>query len=476
MNSTKVLIKNLFSLSVAEFLSRGIQFFYYIYLIRIIKPEGNGIHEFSRSLAQYFLILVTLGFDQVGIREGARDKSKIKVYADTIIAIRLSIAVACYILLFFLAVFLKYNGTISSEEEIAIFIHGSILLSMALQPQWVFQAIEKMEIIALRMTIVNALNFIGIIIFVQSRSDLLLAISILMISQFLTSVWIFVHYSKHYGLPKPSMDFGFWKLIIRQAFTIGIIFMIVTAYNNLDITMLRLLLPEEVAQEQTGIFGAALKLAHLLLIPAAVLQTGFFPRLSRAETKEERSAIVKRFAFLLLFIGALIGYSLFLFSDFIVSILGADFAKSGNLLKYLSISTFLTYSSIIFFASMISWNRERVVVYSNIAGLAMNIILNVTLIPVLGMYGAVIATIGSELAVLVVLTWLFYRITGNLYIFEIVKFLFFGLISFIPALLLIDSGINEFLLFGGTAVLYTTLHLFVFKTITISEIRGIIKI
>jgi O-antigen/teichoic acid export membrane protein len=51
---------------------------------------------------------------------------------------------------------------------------------------------------------------------------------------------------------------------------------------------------------------------------------------------------------------------------------------------------------------MISWKRERVVVYANLAGLAMNIILNITLIPMLGMYGAVIATIGSELAVLVV--------------------------------------------------------------------------
>jgi O-antigen/teichoic acid export membrane protein len=295
MNSTKVLIKNLFSLSVAEFLSRGIQFFYYIYLIRIIKPEGNGINEFSRSLAQYFLILVTLGFDQVGIREGARDKSKIKVYADTIIAIRLSIAVACYILLFFLAIFLKYNGTISSEEEIAIFIHGSILFSIAIQPQWVFQAIEKMEIIALRMTIVNALNFIGIILFVQTRSDLLLAISILMISQFLTSVWIFAHYSKHYGIPKPSLDFGFWKLIIRQAFTIGIIFMIVTAYNNLDITMLRLLLPRRCSKRTNRYIRRGAQTRPVAVNTCSRFANRFFPEAVKSRNKRRKVCNCKTF-------------------------------------------------------------------------------------------------------------------------------------------------------------------------------------
>ncbi len=61
MKGTRRILKNMFSLTVAEFANKGIIFVFNAYLARVILPEGFGIIGFANAFAAYFLLVVNLG-------------------------------------------------------------------------------------------------------------------------------------------------------------------------------------------------------------------------------------------------------------------------------------------------------------------------------------------------------------------------------------------------------------------------------
>ena len=61
------LVKNLFSLSLAEIATKGIVFFLNVYIARVLKVEGYGIITNITSIVVY-LTMINLGFNMVGLR------------------------------------------------------------------------------------------------------------------------------------------------------------------------------------------------------------------------------------------------------------------------------------------------------------------------------------------------------------------------------------------------------------------------
>ncbi|HRT67688.1 MAG TPA: oligosaccharide flippase family protein, partial [Bacteroidota bacterium] len=84
MANTKVVIKNIFSLTAAEAVSRILTFIYTLYLARTLSPMGFGMIGFSKYVIAIFLIIAALGLDSIGTREIAKDKSNIKPIVNNI--------------------------------------------------------------------------------------------------------------------------------------------------------------------------------------------------------------------------------------------------------------------------------------------------------------------------------------------------------------------------------------------------------
>ena len=71
-----------------------------------------------------------------------------------------------------------------------------MILANALMLSWVFQAIEKMEVIAFRTFGIYLLNTIGILVFVKSEHDLNFAVWIISLSYLINSLWMVYYYIK----------------------------------------------------------------------------------------------------------------------------------------------------------------------------------------------------------------------------------------------------------------------------------------
>ena len=470
MSDGKQILKNIFSLSVAEYAAKGFAMIYTIYLMRIIGPENNGIYTVAKSYISYILIFIWLGFDLVGIREVVKDRKQIHNYVSSILAIRLSIAVLGYLILIIILETLHLNDSIDYKTRLVIYVYGLVIFGNAIHIYWVFQAIERMYINAIRSVLINTLNLVGILLFVRDKDDLLIAIWIIVISTFLNSVWMLYYYVKTEGKFKFTVDFKLCRNILIQSFSVGALFLIVQLYNSISVQILSYFKGDV----QTGIYGAALQVIIFGLIPSVVLQGAFFPKFSRIDTFEERNSIVSKFLLMSLIVGVAISFTLFTFSEPIVAILGKKYSSTNGILKFLSATILIQYISISFFSPLLAWKKEKLVIFANIAGLTACIIFSILLIPEYGYYGAAIAAIACEFAVLAVAAFIFYREQKTIYLTNIITVVLIGVPSFIIGHYIFEFGLNVYFSSIISIIIFSSLIL-AFKVVRISELKTLIS-
>lgn len=470
MSVAKQILKNTFSLTAAELAGKGLAIIFSIYLIRIIGPANNGIFTVAKSFVQVLLVLVWLGFEQVGVREVARDRSKMHYFVGTILSIRMIIATFCYIVLVAGLELFSDIAKIDYTTRIVAYIYGLLLFGNAIWLNWVFQAIEKMHIIAIRSVLLNLLNLAGVLIFVRDENGLKAAVWIIAISTFVNSVWMILYYIRNFGVPKLNLNFKAWGDLIGQSVRVGFVFLIVTLYNIIGVQILSFYHGDV----QTGIYGAAFQIIVFLLIPTGILQGAFFPQLSKLKGIQERNNLVSKFVLINMFAGITMAFSLFVFSPAVLAVLGEKYAATSDVLKYLSLTVLIQYISISFAAPLIAWNKERTVIYANFTGLAANLIFNFLLIPEYGYFGAALGTVACESAVMVVLMFIFYREQSNLFLPVIFKAFSIGLIAFSIGYFAIHFGLNIYLAFPLTLSLFILL-IFKLKLIEMSEIKAIFR-
>ena len=181
--SRKKIAKNIFSLTLAEFATKGIAFFLNAYIARVFDVEGFGIVSKVTSIFLYILIVVNLGFAMTGLRAVSKNIDEHKKYVDNIITFKLIIALVCFIIL---SIYIITAPGLSSVMQAALLLGSLQLFGAVIQIDWFFQAIERMEILGLRQVLVNLTTFVCVILFVHSPSDIALYIFIVSISLFLT--------------------------------------------------------------------------------------------------------------------------------------------------------------------------------------------------------------------------------------------------------------------------------------------------
>ncbi len=470
MSNTNRILKNIVSMGVTEFSAKGLVVIYTIYLISTIGPEGNGAFSFAKSIIQYFFIIVMLGFDQTGIRDVTKNHSLMPKYVGTILILRTILAFIGYAGAMIVTEIIDYNSPLPEVTKRMIYIYGFLLFAQATLLTWVYMAVEKMHIIAIRSLVIGGINLTGILLFVKSESDVETAMLIITFSYLINSLWMFIHYKKVHKHIDFTIDKPFMFSQLRQAFSIGAIFMIATLYNNIDITMLGLMRGEW----ETGIFSAAHQIVYFLLVPSVVIQNAFFPQISRSFTFSEREKGLSAYMQINFILGSFLAFHMFIYSDTLALVLGERFANSSDVLKILSLTIFLQYIVVSYFLPLIAWKHENKVIRASLLGLVLNLIANFVLIPKYGFYGAAIATIASEASVSAVLMLLFRVEHSKLYIKNLIKAVLATGLGVIPGIFLLYSGINIIISVIVSVIACILIYVFS-KLVNFAEIIDYIK-
>ena len=391
-----------------------------IYLARILGPVAFGKLNVALAILTYFMIIPDLGLPILGTREIAKRPNNVKPYLANIFPLRLCLGLVSFVLLLALTWFLR----LSTDFEHLVLLLGISLIPFSMVLDWVFQGIGRMEFIAFPRVISGLTYFILIVSVIKTSGHLLLIPYIYLIGNL---VLIFCQYSifaRQYGWMTLRYDLLHWKDLIEKAFPIGLTVMMGPFILYVDTLLLGLLKGDEVV----GFYNAAWRIIITLVMLSIAYQDSLFPIISRYYAKSVETFIkieslsakcVVSFALPVAVGGTMLA------PDIMRVIYGHNYESSVVAFRILIWSFAFEIVYHVFARGLVASNRlkERLKVVTIITSL--NIVLNLILIPLIGMKGAAVAMVVTR----VVGFLLFYNCFHDLISYPIYYYLFRPLLA-----------------------------------------------
>jgi O-antigen/teichoic acid export membrane protein len=202
--------------------------------------------------------------------------------------------------------------------------------------------------------------------------------------------------------------------LLRAAVPIALSGSVLTVYGRIDVVLLSKL----GEKADVAIYNVPLIVAELAQVVPAVIATAFFPLLTvqlRDDPGEARTSF-DLMARLFLFISVPIAFILGIGGrTILVTAFGQAYSDSGTVLFILAPTIVLAFFTYLLWYGMLAARLERGRVPAVIAGLALNVGLNLWLIPAYGAQGAAIALLASDAFMV---TWLFGLVTRSAFPFR----------------------------------------------------------
>ena len=407
--------RNAATLGLAQGAVLALNFALWVHLARALEADRLGMLAFGLALLSYFVLAVTLGFDAIGVRELAREPEREGALVADVLGVRLTLAVVAGAAFAAVAVALPLGPL----YQAAVLVLGVQVVARAVQIDWVYQGREQMGAVAVRNVAASAVSVGLALALVRRPADVVWAAAALSAGPLVANAGLLVAYAREVGVPRPRLHRGLWPTLLLPALPLAASALVSQIYYNADKLMLEALR----TTAEVGLYESAYKVYALAIAPAGVLYLAFFPVLSGAlGDADAMRRTARAFASTLVALGPPFAFAGVVLAPAVVDLLfGAEYAAAVPALRILLVYSTVTYVSMGFGVPLLTWNEERAYLRAVVVGGVANVALNVALIAPLGTTGAALATLGSEVAVLLGMAFHFRRVTGAVHLAPLVR-------------------------------------------------------
>lgn len=401
MKSQKVSIKKNFIMEIFLTMSNFIfPLITFPYVSRILKPEGTGKVQFATAAVSYFLIIAQLGIPKYGIRACAKvrdNREELSRTAHELLMINLIMTAIAYAGLFLSILFVP---KFQDEKALLIIISLSIIFS-TIGMEWLYKGLEKYTYITIRAVIFKFVALIAMFLLVHEEDDYIIYGAITILASSCSSIFNLIH-ARKYISTKPVGNYNL-KKHMKAVVVFFAMACATTVYTHLDTLMLGFMKTDV----DVGYYHAAVKIKTILVSIVISLGTVLLPRASyyvqNGKMDEFHNITKKSLNFAVLLSTPLMIYFIFFARAGILLLSGSAF-ESAVLPMQLIMPTLLLIgmSNVTGIQILVPTGREKYVLYSEIAGAIVDLILNAILIPRYSSAGAAIGTLVAEVVVLLV--------------------------------------------------------------------------
>ena len=363
------------------------------YVARILSADGMGKVAYAQNIVSYFLMFAAMAIPSYGTREIARLRGDSdgtnKLFSELVVLNGLATGTCL----------LAYYGLVRiwfSVDQVLYLIAGLELAFQFLNMDWLYQGKEAYGYITLRSVFVKIISLLALFLLVKEKQDY-------PIYALIHCCAIGCNYGFNVYHSRKIVKFTFRDIHLKRHI-MPILWLMVSSvatslYSKVDITMLGAM----TTSESVAYYTNAHKIISIVLALVTAISGVFLPRLSYVyETDRKRFSDYLNLglkAVLWLALPACVGIIL-VAEDLMKVIFGGDFAPGAGVLRVLAAFTIIkSAGDLLCYQAIISSGKERVLIYSRLAGGAANIVLNAILIPRYGHQGAAIASVISEIVV-----------------------------------------------------------------------------
>ena len=372
----------------------------YPYVSRILLPEGTGKVSFATSLIAYFIMFAQLGIPTYGVRACSRvrdDRQALTRTAQELLIINLIMTALSYMALFLALLFVP---RLRAERTLYLLVSLSMIFN-TIGMEWLYKALEQYTYITVRSIVFKIVALIAMFVLIHSREDYVIYGGITILASSASGICNFVHARRFISL-RPVGGYRF-RPHLKAVAVFFAMACASTVYTNLDTVMLGFM----TSDETVGYYNAAVRIKSILVSIVTSLGAVLLPRASyyveRGEMDRFRQITRKALNFVFLAAVPMMIYFMVFARQGIFLLSGENYAGAVRPMQWIMPTLlFIGLSNVLGIQILVPLNREKVVLWSIIAGAAVDVVLNVALIPQYGASGAAAATSVAELVVLAV--------------------------------------------------------------------------
>lgn len=398
------------------------------YLTRTLGAQQLGVYTYTNSIAYYFVILATLGISRHGqrvIASASDDEWKLRKTFWSLYLVHIAfsvLALLCYIV---------FTACFDINNKVVFWIQGLYVLSALFDVTWLFYGIENFKNIVIKNTIVKLLEMICIFTFIHGPDDLYVYTAVMAGSVLLGQLIMIPQALK---IVKPvRIHLCDCKKHVKPLLVLSISVIAVSLYTVFDKTLLGIMLD----MSNVSYYEYANKIISVPKSLLGVITSVLFPKVCRLAGKDN-NALSKIFGISFFFTALFgIGFTFIVIGvakTFASLYYGADFAAAGDVMMAMAaVIMIVSLGDVIRTQLMISKHKDSQYIFCVVVNAVVNLVLSVSLIRFIGIYGAVAGTVMAEVCGLVLETWFCRKAISvrDIYL-EILPFILIGMISLIP--------------------------------------------
>ena len=370
------------------------------YVSRTLLPVGTGKVSFATSLISYFSMFAQLGIPTYGIRVCAKvrdDREELTRTAQELLIINLIMNVFSYAAL---VVALLCVPRLREDRTLYVIISFTIILT-SIGMEWLYKALEQYTYITVRSIIFKFAALIAMFLLIHTPGDYVIYGGITIMAASASNILNFINAHRYIDL-KPVGHYNL-RRHIKPVCVFFAMSCATTVYLNLDTVMLGFM----VSEADVGFYDAAVKIRNVLLSVVTSLGAVLLPRASyyieHGQVSEFRRITNKAFSFVWLIASPMTLFFIIFARESVLLLSGTAYEGAVVPIQIIMPTLFFVgVSNLTGMQMLVPLGREQVVLYSEIAGAVVDVIINAILIPKYASAGAAVGTLIAEMVVLLV--------------------------------------------------------------------------
>jgi O-antigen/teichoic acid export membrane protein len=404
-------VKNTLIRAVGEIVGKLASLLLFAALARSAGQEGLGAFVLAFAFLQIAMVPIDLGFDRYLIREVARDRARADELVFNVLALRLSMAVPIIGLSFLAVNLLGYDAEV---RETVYVLAGGLLIDLLTKTVLSFcLAHERNDLVAISVVVQRVGSAaLGLALLGAGYGVVAVAASYTAGSA-VGFVLACALTARAIGTPRLEASGRGWRRLTAASFPFAAEDVFTVLLFRVDAVILSLM----AAEAAVGRYGAAYRLLEATFFLTYSLSGAFSPMYAYLTRESEPTvgAVYQRsinFALVVL-VPCAISFGI-LAEPLCELFFGDDFAAAADPLRLLAPVVVLLCVATLSSALIVSRRDPRIMIAITGAMVALNVALNVALIPEFDDTGAAAAMLGTELVMVAIVLSVAARVVGGL--------------------------------------------------------------
>ncbi len=405
---------------------------------RTVGVSDYGFYFVILNFSFLFNIVLDLGITNFNNRNIAQNNHLLNKHFSGILVLKLLFGIVYFLLAFLIAMILGYSaaqfrllGWLALNQFLLSFI---LYLRSNISGFLMFKTDSMLSVLDRLLMIL----FCGVFLFghiTETRFRIEWFVYSQTAAYTITAITAFLIVVKKAHFRKLNWNWPFFLMIMKQSFPFALLVLLMTFYNRLDPVMLESLLPEQLGNEQAGIYASGFRLldaANMIAYLFSVLLVPIFSKMIK--NKQPVDKILKLSFTLVITLAVIVAIGSFFYSFELIGLLyDAHIEASTQVFRYLILG-FIAVSTSYIFGTLLTANGNLTQLnYIALTGLFINLILNFLLIPRLLAAGSAISSLVTQFTMAVaqiIFVQRVFRFRINYSYIAILALFILGVISF----------------------------------------------